>query len=55
MKSKYKLEISQNDWEYTGYVIISAFELVQTGWNSVLADGVSIEFDEAIGKIKKLT
>ena len=42
------IEISQNNWEYTGRCIITAKELKQIDDFTVKADGVTIEFDEEI-------
>jgi len=42
--------VSQNGWEYSGYVRIKANKVdrVGDGNMTILADGVEIEFDEAI-------
>jgi len=42
--------VSQNGWEYSGYVTIKAnkVERVGDGNRTILADGVEIEFDEEI-------
>ena len=48
---KWKIEISQNCWEYSGWVFIKAANLVKTGHKTIVADGVEIEFDEWIGEI----
>ena len=47
---KWKIVISQNDWEYEGYAIIKAenVERVEDSNKAILADGVYIEFDEQI-------
>lgn len=48
---KWKIEISQNCWEYSGWVFIKAANLVKTGHKTIVADGVEIKFDEWIGEI----
>jgi len=51
---KYTVEISQNGWEYVGFVFIEATALTkhQDDANDFLvADGVKISFDEAIGEV----
>lgn len=45
---KWSVEISQNDWEYSGYAIITANKVEKIGNMKLLADGVEIEFDEEI-------
>jgi hypothetical protein len=47
---KWKIVISQNGWEYEGYVIIKAeiVERFEDSNKAILADGVYIEFDEQI-------
>lgn len=45
--------VSQNGWEYTGHVIITAKEVFAVGDREVLADGTLITFDEEIGAITK--
>ena len=49
---KYKIEISQNGWEYTGYAFIDCENtLEKIGDNELLLDGkYSIKFDEEINK-----
>ena len=44
----YQVELSQNGWEYTGHILIKCSEIEQTGLNTIVADGVVIEFDEEI-------
>jgi hypothetical protein len=53
--ARYRVEISQNGWEYTGYAWIESFQGVVAGddGKSVYAGNVRIEFDEEIGHIKK--
>jgi hypothetical protein len=47
---KWMVVISQNGWEYEGYAIIKAenVERVEESDKAIKADGVYIEFDEAI-------
>lgn len=47
---KWKIVISQNEWEYEGCAIIKAknVERVEGSYKAILADGVYIEFDEEI-------
>lgn len=45
---KQKIIISQNRWEYTGYAIIKAKEVIKLSDNSISADGIEIAFDEEI-------
>jgi len=53
--NKYVLEVSQNQWEYTGTVIINCNQLTKDfeSDNIVYADGVKIEFDEEVGRVTK--
>lgn len=51
---RFRVEISQNDWEYMGYTIIKCNNIQKIGKNKVIADGTEIEFDEEIGEIKEL-
>jgi len=46
----WKIIVSQNAWEYSGWVTIKAnkVERVGDGNRTILADGVEIEFDEEI-------
>lgn len=46
------IEISQNDWEYKGYAIIKAKDVVKVSDNYIIADGIEIEFDEEINEPK---
>ena len=55
MKNKWVVEISQNGWEYTGFVTITADVVTKTGEKSLLADGVDMEFDEEIGQIEMIS
>ena len=51
---KYTVEISQNGWEYTGFAFIEATTLTKhqdDDNNFIIADGVKISFDEAIGEV----
>ena len=49
---KYKIEISKNGWEYTGYAFIDCENtLEKIGDNELLLDGkYSIKFDEEINE-----
>ena len=61
-KKKWIVTVSQNGWEYTGWVKITAESVkklpninkhgIDEG-KKILADGVEIEFDEPIGDIEK--
>jgi hypothetical protein len=57
MAAKYQLEVSQNGWEYTGYVWIESLGGVvrdEENTCSVYAGNVKITFDEEVGSIKKI-
>jgi len=45
---QWTIEVSQNGWEYTGIVHIAANEVKQIDSYTVVADGVTITFDEEI-------
>jgi len=45
---EYKIEISQNAWEYTGHVIITANKVTKIGDCSIQADDITINFDEEV-------
>lgn len=51
---KYTLEVSQNGWEYTGFVYITAKDVTKINGKTILVDGVVIEFDEEIGLIREV-
>jgi hypothetical protein len=51
MKTKWIVRFEENGGEYTGYVYITANEISQETPYVILADGVSIEFDEVIIEI----
>jgi hypothetical protein len=51
---KYRIEISQNDWEYTGYAYIKANTITKISERIIIVDTIEIEFDEAIGDIKEI-
>jgi hypothetical protein len=51
---KWNVQVSQNCWEYSGWVEISADKLVKVDDLTVIADGVVIKFDEEIGRIEQL-
>ena len=48
MKKQWTIEISQNGWEYTGTVTITAIKVEKINDTTVLADGIEIVFDEEI-------
>ena len=48
LKKQWKIEISQNGWEYTGTATITAIKVEKINETTVLADGIEIEFDEEI-------
>ncbi len=54
-KKEWYLTISQNGWEYTGSATIKAYHVEKTGRQSIIADGVEIEFDEEITEPEILT
>lgn len=45
---QWTFEVSQNGWEYSGAVFITANEVEQIDSYTVVADGVTIAFDEEI-------
>lgn len=45
---KWTVEISQNGWEYTGWCTIKAEKVEKIGEDTILADGIRIQFDEEI-------
>lgn len=46
---RYKIEISQNGWEYTGYAWIDCNSIKKISDDSVLIDGIyTLKFDEEI-------
>lgn len=51
----YIVEVSQNGWEYTGFVFIECSQLVKDLSNSriIYADGVKIKFGEEVGNIRE--
>lgn len=53
---EFKIEISQNGWEYTGFAFIQCNELKKDLESNkvIYADGVRIEFDEEIGHVKQI-
>lgn len=51
MSKQWTICINQNGGEYVGWVIITANNVLQTNKVTILADGVSIEFDEVILEI----
>lgn len=46
----WKIIVSQNSWEYSGWVTIKAdkVERLNNSSTTILADGIEIEFDEEI-------
>lgn len=48
MKKIWTIVVSQNGWEYSGWVNITAVEVRQISYKKIIADGVEIEFDEEI-------
>jgi len=51
MKQKWHIQVSQNGWEYTGYVVITAVSVEKTVEKTIVADGIEIEFDEEVGDV----
>lgn len=45
---RWELEISENGWEYTGTIFITAKKIELIDKTTILADGVKIEFNEEI-------
>ena len=53
--TKWLLTVSQNGWEYSGSVLITAKEVrLLHDRRSVEADGILIEFDEEVGIVSPL-
>lgn len=52
LKKKWKIQVSQNGWEYSGWVLVTASTITLVGEKTILADGVLVEFDEEIGTIE---
>ena len=50
MKKRWCVEVSQNQWEYTGYVFIKAINVKKISKDTVSADGLEIMFDEVINE-----
>ncbi|HBJ1650917.1 TPA: hypothetical protein LA460_000136 [Clostridium botulinum] len=49
---RYKIPISQNGWEYTGYAWIECDDIKKISDNSALIDNkYTLKFDEEIGTI----
>lgn len=48
MEMKWRIEIEQNGGEYTGWVDITAENVERTDKYSLIADGVTMTFDEEI-------
>jgi len=51
---KWVIEISQNGWEYAGWIKIEAEKVERIGEDTILADGIRIQFDEEIREPYKL-
>lgn len=47
------IEVSQNSWEYTGYITINCNEIVKLDDETIMADGVTIKFDEDFNILKE--
>jgi len=45
---EFKIEISQNGWEYTGWATVTAKQIEKVNDTTILADGIKIQFDEEI-------
>lgn len=45
---RYKLELSENGWEYTGHISITANKVIKVDNNIIDVGGAIIEFDEEI-------
>lgn len=45
---EYQVTISQNDWEYEGYANITCNHIFKVADDTVVADGIKIQFDEEI-------
>jgi hypothetical protein len=57
LATKFRVELSQNSWEYTGYAFIECVNGVvkdKSCDNALFADNVRIEFDEQIGQITEI-
>jgi len=53
---RWYIGISQNGWEYEGSAVITAKSCVRSEKeNTVIADGIEIEFDEEIKDPEELT
>ena len=51
MKENWVVEISQNGWEYTGYIYFEAIKAKKTSRNSIIIDdNFTITFDEEINE-----
>lgn len=48
MKRDWIIIVSQNGWEYSGWVKITAVEVKQISKNKIVADGIEMEFDEEV-------
>lgn len=44
----YQVELSENGWEYTGYISIDADDVKQIDKNKLIVNGALIEFDEEV-------
>ena len=48
MKKKWKVEVSQNGWEYTGWVTFYAETVERKASNILIVDGYEMVFDESV-------
>ena len=51
---KWHIEISQNGWEYTGWITFFADEVTRVSEDTLLVDGNQMKFDEEI-KFEEIT
>ena len=47
-KRKYVIEVSQNGWEYTGYVEFEAIKVEALSDKIIIVDGIKVSFDEQV-------
>lgn len=50
---KWRITVSQNGWEYTGEIYITAKEVKQIRNDTIKADNLIIRFDEEIGSVEE--
>lgn len=55
-RERYLVEVSQNGWEYTGYVTIDCEGGIVHGEDNktIYAGDVRIKFDEEVGRIRRV-